>query len=135
MFKILRKTVQTGLVTIGYPNSPAKLSPRYRGAPRFDFANLNDPRAAADACPTDAISIVEVDDRGHVTMDYGRCIFCGQCAEADSSIQMTQEFELAARHRSDLVVNAELLGGLAGVLTFVAGIALDAKRNGCQIDV
>jgi len=107
MFKILRKTVQTGLVTIGYPNSPAKLSPRYRGAPRFDFANLTDPRAAADACPTDAISIVEVDDRGHVTMDYGRCVFCGQCAEADSSIHMTQEFELAARHRNDLVVNAE----------------------------
>jgi Ni,Fe-hydrogenase III small subunit/formate hydrogenlyase subunit 6/NADH:ubiquinone oxidoreductase subunit I len=107
MFKILRKTAQTGLVTIGYPKTPAVLSARYRGAPRFDFANWKDPRAAAEACPTEAITIAESKDAGRVTVDYGLCTYCGGCAEADSSIRMTQEFELAVRKREDLIVTAE----------------------------
>ena len=39
MFKILKKTFDTGLVTIGYPDGPAQLSENFRGAPRIDFAN------------------------------------------------------------------------------------------------
>jgi Ni,Fe-hydrogenase III small subunit/formate hydrogenlyase subunit 6/NADH:ubiquinone oxidoreductase subunit I len=107
MFKILRKTAQTGLVTIGYPEKPAALSLRYRGAPRFQFEGWSDPRAAAEACPTEAITIEESDNDGRVTVDYGRCIYCGQCAAADGSIRMTREFELACRQRHDLVVTAE----------------------------
>ncbi len=111
MFKILKKTAQTGLVTIGYPEKPAALSSRYRGAPRFDFAAWSDPTAAAEACPTGTISVktfaAEGEEMGRVTVDYGLCIFCGQCAEADDSIKMSQEFELACRHRSDLVMTAD----------------------------
>ena len=107
MFKILKQTAQTGLVTIGYPESPAAISVRYRGAPRFDFAAWSDPPAAAEACPTGAISVASSGETGRVTIDYGLCIYCGQCAEADSSIRMTREFELAARNRSDLVISAE----------------------------
>jgi formate hydrogenlyase subunit 6/NADH:ubiquinone oxidoreductase subunit I len=80
MFKILRKTAQTGLVTIGYPEKPALLSMRYRGAPRFDFSHWRDSRPAAEVCPTGAISIEERDDTRLVTVDYGLCIYCGQCA-------------------------------------------------------
>ena len=114
MFKILRKTVQTGLVTIGYPETPAVMSTRYRGAPRFDFAHWSDPRAAADACPTGAIAITESDQTGWVTVDYGLCIYCGQCAVADRSVRMTQEFELAVRNRGDLVIDAEYGAGADG---------------------
>jgi Ni,Fe-hydrogenase III small subunit len=40
--------------------------------------------------------------------DYGRCIFCGLCAEAssDGTTRITAEIELAARQRSDLVTSA-----------------------------
>jgi Ni,Fe-hydrogenase III small subunit/formate hydrogenlyase subunit 6/NADH:ubiquinone oxidoreductase subunit I len=107
MFKILRKTTQTGLVTIGYPDQPPALSPYYRGAPRFDFAAWTDPPAAAAVCPTGAISAEDLGEMGRVTVDYGLCIYCGQCAEADPSIHMTQEFELASRNRADLVITAE----------------------------
>jgi Ni,Fe-hydrogenase III small subunit/formate hydrogenlyase subunit 6/NADH:ubiquinone oxidoreductase subunit I len=111
MFKILRKTAQTGLVTIGYPEEPAVMSARYRGAPRFDFAAWSDPPGAAEACPTGAISVSTTgeggEETGRVTVDYGLCTYCGQCAEADSSIQMTREFELACRNRGDLVITAE----------------------------
>jgi Ni,Fe-hydrogenase III small subunit len=44
-----------------------------------------------------------------VTVDYGRCVFCGLCADAtpDGSVQMTREFELATRNRLRLVNTAE----------------------------
>jgi Ni,Fe-hydrogenase III small subunit/formate hydrogenlyase subunit 6/NADH:ubiquinone oxidoreductase subunit I len=109
MFKILRKTAQTGLVTIGYPEAPARLPEHFRGAPRFDFARWRDPRAAAAACPTGAIAIRESGDSRHVTVDYGLCIYCGECASADSTgaVQMTRQFELAALDRRNLVITAE----------------------------
>jgi Ni,Fe-hydrogenase III small subunit/formate hydrogenlyase subunit 6/NADH:ubiquinone oxidoreductase subunit I len=109
MFTILKKTFDTGLVTIGYPDAPAQLSSNFRGAPRFDFANWRDARAAAAVCPTGAISIGEASATRRVTVDYGLCIFCGECAEADRSgaVGMSGDFELAARHRRDLVITAE----------------------------
>jgi len=109
MFKILNKTLRTGIVTIGYPDAPATVSERSRGAPHFDFERWRDARPAAEACPTEAISIRESDNTRHVTVDYGLCIFCGQCAEtnSDGAIQMTRQFELATRQRHDLVLTAE----------------------------
>jgi Ni,Fe-hydrogenase III small subunit/formate hydrogenlyase subunit 6/NADH:ubiquinone oxidoreductase subunit I len=116
MFKILRKTVQTGLVTIGYPHAPALLPENSRGAPRFDFAGWRDARPAAEACPTGAIAIRESEDARQVTVDYGLCICCGQCAQAgpDGAVQMTRSFELAVRDRRDLVITAEYEVGVDG---------------------
>jgi Ni,Fe-hydrogenase III small subunit/formate hydrogenlyase subunit 6/NADH:ubiquinone oxidoreductase subunit I len=109
MFHIFKKAVQTGLVTIGYPQKPALISENFRGAPRFNFAAWRDARPAAEACPTGAIEIEESGDRRKVTIDYGLCIYCGQCAEADGSgaIEITRDFELAAGERGDLVMIAE----------------------------
>ena len=117
MFKILRKTAQTGLVTIGYPAAPAPMPQRFRGAPRFDFSGWRDARPAAEVCPTEAISIRESPDTRQVTVDYGLCIYCGQCAEADPSgaVQITSEFELAATDRRDLVVTAEYAVNADGI--------------------
>jgi Ni,Fe-hydrogenase III small subunit/formate hydrogenlyase subunit 6/NADH:ubiquinone oxidoreductase subunit I len=109
MFKILRKTAQTGLVTIGYPKAPARLPENFRGAPRFAFSGWHDARPAAEACPTGAIAIRESGESRRVTVDYGLCIYCGECASADptGAVQMTREFELAALDRRDLVITAE----------------------------
>ena len=109
IFRILQKTVQTGTVTIGYPAMPAPPAVRFRGAPSFDFDNWHDARPAAEVCPTEAISIEEWEDSRQVTVDYGLCIYCGQCAEADpfGAVRTTREFELAALDRRDLIVTAE----------------------------
>ncbi len=116
MFKILRKTAQTGLVTIGYPDTPAKIPEQFRGAPRFDFATWRDARHAAEACPTGAITVRDSDETRHVTIDYGMCIYCGECAAADpSAIQMTREYELAAVDRRNLVLTAEYTVNSEGI--------------------
>lgn len=116
MFRILRKTAQTGLVTIDYPDAPARLPENYRGAPTFDLANWRDPRPAAAVCPTGAISISESGATRKVQVDYGLCIYCGQCAEADPNraIRMTRQCELAVRDRHDLVVAAKYQLGSDG---------------------
>ncbi|MFZ1084236.1 MAG: NADH-quinone oxidoreductase subunit NuoB [Terracidiphilus sp.] len=109
MFNIFKKSAQTGLVTIGYPQKPAQISAQFRGAPAFDFAAWRDARLAAEACPTGAIQIRDADARRTVTVDYGLCNFCGECAEADASgaIKITQNFDLAVHERDDLIVTAE----------------------------
>jgi formate hydrogenlyase subunit 6/NADH:ubiquinone oxidoreductase subunit I len=108
MFKILRKSAQTGLVTIGYPEMPAAAPEHVRGAPRFDFIAWRDARPAAEACPTAAILIHESNGTRQVVVDYGKCIYSGECAQADpDAIEMTHERELAVTDRRDLVVTAE----------------------------
>jgi Ni,Fe-hydrogenase III small subunit/formate hydrogenlyase subunit 6/NADH:ubiquinone oxidoreductase subunit I len=109
MFHIFKNAAQTHLVTIGYPHAPAQIPQNFRGAPSFDFPIWQDARPAADACPTGAISIEESAGVRRVTVDYGLCIYCGECAEADAggAVRMTRDFELAVRKRSDLIVTAE----------------------------
>jgi Ni,Fe-hydrogenase III small subunit/Pyruvate/2-oxoacid:ferredoxin oxidoreductase delta subunit len=109
MFKILQKALSTGIVTAGYPAMPARVSGNFRGRPDFDFAKWSDARPAAEVCPTEAIAIEECGNVRRVTVDYGKCVFCGLCAEAsaDNAVRVTQEFELAARSRNGLVLRAE----------------------------
>jgi Ni,Fe-hydrogenase III small subunit/NAD-dependent dihydropyrimidine dehydrogenase PreA subunit len=126
MFHIFKKAAQTRLVTIGYPQAPAQIPEYFRGAPSFEFAGWRDARPAADACPTGAIAIKETAGLRRITIDYGRCIYCGECADADGSgaVTITRDFELAVRERADLVTIAEYpieadgsQGDLCAVLT------------------
>ena len=109
MFKILQKTLATGIATVEYPDVPAVVSPHFRGRPEFDFASWSDARPAAEVCPTGAILVADADGRRRVRVDYGLCVFCGQCADvtADGAVRVTTEFELATHHRASLILEAE----------------------------
>lgn len=109
MFKILQKTLSTGIATMNYPAEPAKISERFRGRPIFDLEKWKDPRPGVEVCPTGAISLRDQGDSRKVTVDYGLCVFCGLCAEAssDQAVRIGQEFELATTQRRNLVLTAE----------------------------
>lgn len=109
MFRILQKTIRTGVVTTSYPNAPAQVSESFRGRPAFDFERWRDARPAAEVCPTAAISVQDAGESRSVTVDLGRCVLCGLCAEqgADRAVTVTQEFELATCDRLHLVTTAE----------------------------
>jgi Ni,Fe-hydrogenase III small subunit/formate hydrogenlyase subunit 6/NADH:ubiquinone oxidoreductase subunit I len=108
MFKILDKALRTGTVTTSYPKGGAKTPANLRGRPAFDLAKWRDARPAADACPTGAIAIADAGRMRSVTVDYGRCTFCGECAAASADVvRMTTEFELATRDRNELVISVE----------------------------
>jgi Ni,Fe-hydrogenase III small subunit/formate hydrogenlyase subunit 6/NADH:ubiquinone oxidoreductase subunit I len=107
MFDILRKSLAAGIVTTAYPRTPAQVSSQARGRPEIDFPNLKDVRPAVAACPTGALTCSDNNGTRTVTLDLGKCTFCGLCAEADAAIRMTNVCELAARRRADLVTTAE----------------------------
>ncbi|MDO8542419.1 MAG: NADH-quinone oxidoreductase subunit NuoB [Opitutaceae bacterium] len=106
MFNLLRESLRAGIVTTSYPATPAAVSPHTRGRPEIDWSGWRDVRPAAAVCPTGAISHVDHDGRRTVQFDLGKCIFCGLCAEADTSIRMTNICECAARSRGDLITEA-----------------------------
>ena len=108
MFRILHKTFRTGVVTTTYPKAPSLIAHAFRGAPVFDFGRWQDARPAAEVCPTEAISFVDVGESRNVKVDYGRCVFCGLCAEqgAGEAVRTTQEFELASRDRKSTRLNS-----------------------------
>lgn len=108
MFGILRKSLRTGLVTIDDPIRSFNPPPAWRGTPRFDFNAWQDARLAAAACPTGAIAVRDDGARREVTVDYGLCIFCGQCEDAspDGAVRMARELEPPRLSRQELTVRA-----------------------------
>ena len=106
MFDVLRKSFSTGVVTTAYPKTPAEISSHARGRPEIDWADWKDVRPAAAICPTGAISYEDSNGERTATLDLGKCIFCGLCADVDKAIRMTNICEYAARSRPDLVTTA-----------------------------
>ena len=133
MFKILDKTLRTGTVTAAYPAGAAKLPANSRGMPEFDLAAWRDARPAAGACPSGAIAVSDAGRARSVRVDYGKCIFCGECAaaSADPAVRITGRFELAAAERSDLVVSADYVLNADGTQNRLvrAGSALEAGHE------
>ena len=107
MLQILRKSLATGVVTTNYPQASAEGSRPARGRPEIDFARWKDARPSAAVCPTGAIALMDGNGVRTVTLDLGKCIFCGLCAEVDAAIRMTNQCELAARRGADLKFSAE----------------------------
>jgi Ni,Fe-hydrogenase III small subunit/formate hydrogenlyase subunit 6/NADH:ubiquinone oxidoreductase subunit I len=107
MLQILRKSWAAGVVTTNYPETPAEVSPHARGRPEIDFANWKDARPAATICPTGAIAGADHHGVRTATLDLGKCIFCGLCAEVDAAIRMTNHCELAARRSEELKFAAQ----------------------------
>ena len=108
MFKILKRAFATGIVTIDYPSRSMQPVLNLRGRPVIDFENATDTLPASLVCPTGALIVEDKLDNRRVTLDYGRCVFCGLCAEnsADGTIHTSGEIELAVHQRSQLVSTA-----------------------------
>jgi len=114
MFKILHKSLVTGVVTTDYPRTPAEVSSQARGRPQIDFAKWRDARPAVAACPTGALACEDSGARRAVKLDLAKCTFCGLCAEADTAIRMTNACELAVRRKEDLIATAQYELGPGG---------------------
>jgi Ni,Fe-hydrogenase III small subunit/formate hydrogenlyase subunit 6/NADH:ubiquinone oxidoreductase subunit I len=131
MFKILHKTFETGIVTTRYPEHSAVLCANFRGRPEFDLERWTDARPAAEVCPTEAIRVQDDKLTRQVTIDYGRCVFCGLCAEVSGgAVTITREYELAVRRRSDLIFTAEYSLKADGTHETLAGVCEPPNEPG-----
>lgn len=98
MFKILRSRLFQGYRTGQFPPGRPNLPPRFQGKPVIEGAV---PDEAVRLCPVAALE--KSGDK--TTLDTGRCIFCGKCAECTKSIQFTDEYRMGSLTRGGLVVN------------------------------
>lgn len=78
--------------------SKAKVPGIFRGRPEISAEKV-DEALLAEICPTNAIS------PGPVSIDLGKCIFCGECSRLfPGKIRFTTDYKLAANDRSRLVI-------------------------------
>lgn len=78
-----------------------ELPERFRGRPVLSIQDLDLVRfeQTMSLCPTGALC------GDPLSLDMGRCIFCGECAvRHPENIRFTNDFRMAARRREDLVV-------------------------------
>lgn len=97
--------------TTRFPKGPAPaVSDRFRGRPEItSLARASEQGTVPDsgtaplraACPFGALSAA---GQGPASIDLGRCLFCGECAEANDGVRFTQDYRLATRRREDLVL-------------------------------
>jgi Ni,Fe-hydrogenase III small subunit/Pyruvate/2-oxoacid:ferredoxin oxidoreductase delta subunit len=116
MLKTLITRARQGQRTMAYPDAaPPPMPAHFRGVPKLDPTRCPDGcRDCADACPTEAIRVVDT----AMAIDLGRCIFCPECESAcpQGAITFTTDYRLAASRRDDLVVAADAVLKLAGAL-------------------
>jgi Ni,Fe-hydrogenase III small subunit len=104
MLKTLRNRFEQGYRTSPYPAAPVTLPERYRGRPRLRAdAPAEIVAQCAAACPQQAI------DAPGRRIDLGRCVFCVECERLSQGrfITFTQDFELGAASREDLITSGD----------------------------
>ncbi len=145
MLNVLLSRVQQKHRTMPYPQgAPPELPDRLRGLPNIDAAKcVTGCRACADCCPTGAIAVTDA-----VRLDMGKCLFCADCQAAcpQQALTFTTDYQLAARHRSDLIIGPEqpkppLKAALDAPLMKLFGRSLKLRQvsaggcNACEADI
>jgi Ni,Fe-hydrogenase III small subunit/formate hydrogenlyase subunit 6/NADH:ubiquinone oxidoreductase subunit I len=125
MFRILARSVRTGIVT-----DPQPLAPRLqRGFPVVDFRRCTTCGDCASACPTGAIQVGASDPAGPsaslartrmLSLAYGQCISCRECVAAcpEGAVTVGGSFDLVAHTREQLVRRASFDLDRSGRATF-----------------
>ena len=106
MFSIILARLKQRHRTIKFPRQPPVLPAKYRGLPVIDQSRFGGARADWLAvCPVAALTRHD----GNVTIDLGRCLFCGECEKAcpEGAIRFSRDYRMASRDRSALVVGAQ----------------------------
>jgi len=105
MLKSLLARWFQGYRTGSFPTKTGpKLPPGFRGRPQLDRGITDDELAAMQAvCPCAGCLARR---GGEVSLDMGRCIFCGRCAGVCAKVRFTREYRLAVFRREDLIVKA-----------------------------
>ncbi|MFH1846009.1 MAG: NADH-quinone oxidoreductase subunit NuoB [Candidatus Omnitrophota bacterium] len=104
MVKTLYARIKQGYRTMPFPANNQTLPERFLGLPCFaSKVSKEEGEKCKTVCPTGAID--RSDDI--LTIDLGKCLFCGECQNACSvrAITFSREYRLAVRERKDLILS------------------------------
>ena len=104
MFKALVARLKEGCRTGAFPPAAPNLPPDFKGRPEIAAdTTADDVETMKAVCPVaDALAFSD----GKASLDMGRCVFCGRCAEVCPKVRFTKEYRLGVFRREDLVVRA-----------------------------
>ena len=99
MFDTLKSRIYQGSQFIkDIENAPMR--EQFRGFPKFNTGE--DFSACKGVCPTGALSL------DPLSIDMGKCTFCGACERACKGIELTNGYKLASSSREKLVITPEI---------------------------
>lgn len=142
MFSIIMARLKQCHRTIRYPRRPPVLPARFQGLPVIDQSRFGGGLGElAAVCPVGALA----DRGGRVTIDMGRCLFCGECEKGcpEGAIRFSRDHQLASRDRATLVVGASeprLAAALDAASRKLFGHSLKLRQvsaagcNACEAD-
>lgn len=93
MLRIFKKSLQTGVVSTGYPAEKNIPPQGFRGLPECLRENCLQCGKCVEQCPTQALDL----KASGWTIEPKRCIFCGYCQDAcpQGAVSLGLNFELA----------------------------------------
>lgn len=106
MIKTLYARIKQGYRTMPFPPKNATLPERFLGLPCFSSRiSKEEGEKCKDVCPTGAI---DLSDQA-ITIDLGKCLFCGECQNtcSDQAITFSREYQLAVQERKDLILSSD----------------------------
>lgn len=126
MLRILKRVLTSGVATSLYPTVIGEPPDGFRGKPVIDFDRCTACDKCALACPTTAITLETrkaANDAGAsekvLLLNYGDCIFCGECeAACPEAIHLTKDFQLATLRKADLTTRTHFKVDEDGVFAF-----------------
>lgn len=142
MMRIFRARRHQGHRTTPFPDGDSPLPERFRGLPVINAGAVGQAsNASVEVCPTRAIAL----EGGRLSIDLGKCVFCGQCAAVGppGAITMSRGIRLSSRSLPGLTVTggeAPRVEALDAATRRLFGRSLRLRQvsaggcNGCEVE-